>query len=60
MPDKVEVPDVKALISDGLKSMKDEVVTEITAKIEEKAAKAPPVIVMGPTEEEKIVDGLCF
>jgi len=60
MPDKVEVPDVKALISDGLKSMKDEVVTEITAKIEEKAAKAPPVIVMGATEDEKIVDGAIF
>ena len=35
----METPDVKKLIEDGLKNLKDEVVTSISAKIEEKAKK---------------------
>ena len=55
----METPDVKKLIEDGLKNLKDEVVTSISAKIEEKAKKETKVV-MGATEEEKIVDGACF
>ena len=53
---KMDTPDVKKEINDGLKALEDRVVTSIVAKIEERSKKETKVV-MGATEEEKIVDG---
>lgn len=52
-------PDFAKLIEDGLKGVEERVTASIVAKVEEKAKKDTK-IVMGATENEKIVDGLIF
>jgi len=55
-----EKVDVKKAIADGVAGLKDGIVTEVVAAIEAKAKKVMPNVVEGVTEEEKLVDGLCF
>lgn len=55
----MDTPDVKKAIDEGLKGLEERVTNAIVAKVEEKAKKDQKVV-MGATEEEKLVDGLCF
>ena len=53
---KMDTPDVKKAIDEGLKGLEERVTTAIVAKVEERSKKETKVV-MGATEEEKIVDG---